>query len=96
MSIKSFRDKRLKRLFEDDDGRGIDARWLDRLGKQLNAIDTASELDELGRSRYPGWRLHSGKGEWNGYWSIDVSRNWRLYFRFEDGDAFDLFLYDPH
>jgi len=94
MSIKSFRDKRLKRLFEDDDAKGIAAEWVDKLRKMLQAIDGAAEVEEV--AKYPGWRLHPMKGEWKGFWSLTVSGNWRLLFRFEKGDAFDLLLHDPH
>jgi proteic killer suppression protein len=44
----------------------------------------------------PGYRLHRLKGEWKGYWSVTISGNWRIVFRFEDGDAFDLDLVDYH
>src|SRR5262249_11716395 len=37
---------------------------------------------------YPGWRLHPLTGALKGFWSISVTGNWRLIFRFEDGDAF--------
>jgi len=93
MAIKSYRDKRLKRLHEEDDAKGL--KWPDKLKNRLQAIDNAAEVEELGL--YPGWRLHQYKsGEWKGFWSVNVSGNWSLMFRFEDGDAFALFLYDPH
>jgi proteic killer suppression protein len=44
----------------------------------------------------PGYRLHRLKGEWKGYWSVTISGNWRMVFRFEDGDAFDVDLVDYH
>jgi proteic killer suppression protein len=44
----------------------------------------------------PGYRLHRLKGEWKGYWSVTISGNWRIVFRFEDGDAFDRDLVDYH
>jgi len=94
MSIKTYRDKRLKRLVDDDDAKGINPQWVDKLRKMLQAIDAAIEVEEV--ALYPGWKLHPMKGEWKGFWSLTVSGNWRLFFRFEDGDAFDLLLYDPH
>jgi|SRR6516225_6953758 proteic killer suppression protein len=94
MSIQTFRDRRLKRLFEDDDAKGLNPEWAGKLKNMLQAIDSASEVEEVGK--YPGWRLHPMKGEWKGFWSLTVSGNWRLFFRFENGDAFDLLLHDPH
>lgn len=44
----------------------------------------------------PGYRLHSLRGALKGYWSISISGNWRLTFRFEDGDAYDVDLVDYH
>ena len=44
----------------------------------------------------PGWRLHPLKGDFEGCWSLAVSGNWRLVFRFEQGDALDLDLIDYH
>ena len=44
----------------------------------------------------PGWKLHSLKGELAGHWSIRVNGNWRLTFRFEDGDAFVVDYWDYH
>ncbi len=44
----------------------------------------------------PGYRLHPLKGELSGLWSVTVSGNWRIVFRFEDGHATDLDLIDYH
>ena len=44
----------------------------------------------------PGWGLHQLKGDRKGTWSVTVSGNWRLTFRFADGDACDLSLEDYH
>ncbi len=40
--------------------------------------------------------LHPLKGELKGLWSVTISGNWRLTFRFEDGHAFDVDLTDYH
>jgi proteic killer suppression protein len=45
---------------------------------------------------FPGWRLHRLKGNLADYWSVTVSGNWRVIFRFDEGDAFDLDLVDYH
>ena len=46
--------------------------------------------------RIPGFRLHPLKGEMSGYWSVRVSSNWRIIFRFENGDALGVDLADYH
>ena len=56
----------------------------------LDDAATPSDLD------LPGYRLHPLKGTLKGYWSISISGNWRLIFRFEEGDAYDVDLVDYH
>lgn len=60
----------------------------------LAAIDTAEQPAEV--ALFPGWRLHLLKGALKGFWSVTITGNWRLLFRFEDGDAFDVDLVDYH
>ena len=50
----------------------------------------------LRRSDAPGFRLHPLKGDRAGQWSVRVSGNWRVVFRFEDGEAVDVDLIDYH
>jgi proteic killer suppression protein len=97
MPIQTFdrrKGKGLRRLHEDDDASGIKAEWVDKLRDMLLAIDAAERVEETGL--FPGWRLHPMKGDLKGYWSLTITGNWRLLFRFEDGDAFDLHIDDPH
>ena len=44
----------------------------------------------------PGYRLHRLRGDLRGFWSITVSGNWRVVFRFDSGNAFDIDLIDYH
>ena len=56
----------------------------DRIALALADLDDASKPSDLD---LPGYRLHPLKGGRKGYWSISISGNWRVIFRFEDGDA---------
>ncbi|HEY1245931.1 MAG TPA: type II toxin-antitoxin system RelE/ParE family toxin [Hyphomicrobiaceae bacterium] len=94
MPIRRIRHKGLRRLFEKGEARGVPAASVDRLRDMLLAIDTAEAIGDL--DVLPGWRLHPLKGELAGRWSLTVTGNWRLTFRFEDGDALDLDLVDYH
>ena len=94
MAIQSFRHKGLRWLFDDDDARGVRADQVKRLQRLLAQLDTAQTIDDL--RRFPGGRLHELKGKLKGQWSLTVSGNWRLTFRFEEGDAFDIDLVDYH
>ena len=92
--IKSFKSKKLKRFFEADDAAGLPSGQSQKIADILAAIDTAERPAEV--ALFPGWRLHPLKGGLKGFWSVTITGNWRLLFRFEDGDAFDVDLVDYH
>ena len=67
--------------------------WRIVVALALADIDDARKPSDLD---LPGYRLHRLKGGLKGYWSIAISGNWRVIFRFEDGDAYDVDLIDYH
>ena len=83
----------LNRLYERDDARGLNARYLEKVLRILARLDQASEPEHMD---LPGFRLHPLKGERAGFWSVTVQANWRIVFRFEDGDATDVDIVDYH
>jgi proteic killer suppression protein len=91
--IKSFRHRGLKRLFERGDRGAIRADLLDTVENILFVLDQASTVQALSIPRY---RLHPLKGQLKGHWSVTVKENWRIIFRFERGDAYDIKLIDYH
>lgn len=91
--IRSFRHKGLKRLFERGDRRGVAAHLAGRIMGRLDAIDAASMPIDLG---IPGFDLHELKGDRKGTWSEPISGNWRITFRFEQGDTLEVDLDDYH
>jgi proteic killer suppression protein len=94
MPIRTFRHKGLKRLYEAGERRDILAALAEKIADVLLAIDEAARPGDVGL--FPGWRLHPLKGDLKGFWSVSVSGNWRVVFRFEKGDAFDVDLTDYH
>ena len=92
--IRSFKSRKLKRFFEANDAAGLPSMQSEKVADILAALDTAERPAEL--ALFPGWRLHPLKGELKGFRSVTITGNWRLVFRFEDGDAFDLDLVDYH
>ena len=92
--ISTFRHRGLRRLFEDGDRRGVPPDLAVRLRRVLAILDAADDLETL--DLMPGTRLHALKGRYQGYWSISISGNWRLVFRFEQGEMVDLDLVDYH
>lgn len=91
--IKSFRHKGLKRLFETVDRRGVTANLTDKARRQLDVLNRARSASDMS---LPGYRLHQLKGNRSGTWSVTTSGNWRITFRFEGEDAFDVDLEDYH
>ena len=96
MKLVRFRHKGLKRLHDEDDGKGVSAAMADKLRKLFFAIETAENLEQL--NRFPGWRLHPLKGDLKGFWGLTVTGNWRLIFRYngETNSGSDIDLIDYH
>jgi len=91
--IQSFTHKGLKRFYDTGSTAGIQASHRKKLRLQLAALDTAQTIDDMD---IPGYRLHRLKGKRAEFWAIDVSGNWRLTFRFEAGQVYDLNCEDYH
>jgi proteic killer suppression protein len=85
--IQSFRHKGLKRLYEDDDPRGVQADHLPKLRNILARLDTATSPEDM---NLPGFNLHPLKGNLRGFMAVTVRANWRVMFRFADSNAFDV------
>ena len=91
--IRSFRHRGLRRLYERDDPSRLAADQLGRITLALADLDAAGKPSDLD---LPGYRLHSLRGDRRGLWSISITGNWRITFRFEDGDVYDFDLVDYH
>jgi toxin HigB-1 len=91
--IKSFQHKGLKRLFVDDDGSKLPPDMLPRIRLILSALHAAQEVEGMD---LPTFRLHQLKGHLKGFFSVTVRSNWRITFRFEDGNASDVDFIDYH
>ena len=91
--IESFRHKGLRAFFEDDDRRKIPAAQCDKIARILARLNEAVQAHDMG---LPGYGLHPLKGDRAGFWSISVSGNWRIIFRFNHGTAYDVDLIDYH
>ena len=91
--IRSIRHKGLKRLYEEDDTRGLTRDHTEKLRDILARLDAATVARDMD---LPGFRLHPLKGELKGFWAVTVRANWRVIFRFEEGEASDVDYTDYH
>ena len=93
LMIRSFKHRGLKRLYERDDRSGIRPDLVETVERILTVLDAATTPQALDLPRY---RLHPLKGDLKGFWSVTVRANWRIIFRFEGEDAFEVELIDYH
>jgi toxin HigB-1 len=91
--IRSIRGSATRRFIEQGKSSfsGLDA---DLARRRFATLNGASSLAELGGLQ--SVRLHKLKGALRNFWSIDINGRWHLLFRFKDGDAFDVHIFDPH
>ncbi|MGD0482587.1 MAG: type II toxin-antitoxin system RelE/ParE family toxin [Terracidiphilus sp.] len=96
MQLVRFRHKGLGQFYENGNTGSLPSAMADKLEKLLFAIETAETLEQLGR--FPGWKLHPLKGDLKGFWSLTVTGNWRLIFRYDEvaNAASDIDLIDYH
>ncbi len=83
----------LRRFHERGDASRLNPAWVPRIRRVLTLLDQAAEPRHLA---VPGFGLHPLKGRLRGHWSVSVSGNWRIVFRFEAGEAVDVRLIDYH
>jgi len=82
--IVSFRHKGLERLYISGTQAGVQAAHVSKLRRILSVLDVAVGPDDVA---IPSFRAHRLKGDQAGHWSIWVSGNWRVTFRFIEGDV---------
>ena len=67
--------------------------YVARIRKILALLETAETLEDMD---LPGLGLHPLKGNRKGTWAVKVSANWRITFKIQSGDAFDVNYEDYH
>jgi len=92
--IKTFADRRTQQLYATGKGKRFPANIAKRSARKLEYLDLAARLDDL--KVPPGNRLHALKGNRKGQYSISVNDQWRICFRFADGDVYDVEICDYH
>ncbi|HZF09806.1 MAG TPA: type II toxin-antitoxin system RelE/ParE family toxin [Thermoanaerobaculia bacterium] len=92
--IKTFADRHTQELYATGRSRRLPADVVKRARRKLEYVDLAARLDDL--KVPPGNRLHALGRERAGQHAISVNDQWRICFRFADGDAYDVEITDYH
>jgi proteic killer suppression protein len=92
--IKTFADRRTQELFVTGSAKRVPPDVARRVVRKLEYVDLATRLGDL--KAPPGNRLHALEKDRRGQHSISVNDQWRICFRFVDGDAYDVEFTDYH
>lgn len=91
--IRNFRHKGLEKFFLEGTKSGIQDAHAGRLRIVLGRLNASTGPSDM---KLPGLFLHELSGKKKGVWSVRVSGNWRVTFRFEGRDAIDVDYEDYH
>jgi proteic killer suppression protein len=92
--IVSFRSKALEELFTKGKSKKLPQERIKKIKMILDAMNAAVNVKDLD---FPAFRLHQLKAPpYRGFWSIDVTGNYRIVFRFEEGDISEVEYLDTH
>lgn len=92
--IGSISHKGLKKLWEKDDPSKLPPEQVDKIKRIMDALDSIKTVDLL--RAIPGYKLHSLSGNLEGFWSVTVTGNYRIIFRFKNENAYDVNYTDYH
>lgn len=92
--IKSFANRRTQALYVTGKAKRFPPDIAKRAARKLEYVDLATKLDDLRVP--PGNQLHALIGDRKGQYSISINDQWRICFRFVDGDAYDVEVCDYH
>jgi len=93
--IKTIRHKGLRLLWEGGNDSKLPPDLVNRVEMMLEVIDSAAQVPQ-DFAAFKNWGLHKLSGEFKDFWSLKVNKNYRIIFRFDGRDAFDLDYIDYH
>jgi len=96
VKIRNFAHKGLRRLYAEDNAKGVPPDTVDKLRKMLAFLDDMQDAEEL--RALAAWKVHTLTGDRKGTWSLSVTRNRRLTFRIDSAEReiYDVNLEDYH
>jgi proteic killer suppression protein len=92
--IKSFADRETEKLWNGRKSKAVAAQLRERALAKLLSIGIATNVREL--EVPPGNRLEKLRGDREGQWSMRINQQYRVCFRFEGGDAYEVEVVDYH
>lgn len=92
--IKSFADKRTQELYAKGRSNKFPADVASRPARKLEYVNLADQLEDL--KVPPSNRLHPLSGDRQGQHAISINDQWRICFRFDNGDAYEVEVCDYH
>lgn len=93
-SVKDIKNKNLRLLYTEGETKGLPSVQLDKLENILAVMDTSSTLNQF--RNIPGFRLHKLKGDLSDFWSVSVTGNYRIIFKFDEGYFSEIDYVDYH
>lgn len=95
--IKSFKSKALKLFWDDGDASKLPAAYIRKITMVLQKLDVAQAVpDDFKSESENKYKIHPLKGSLKDRWSLTISANYRIIFRFVNGDVYDLDYIDYH
>ena len=91
--IVTFKHKGLELFFTQNNKKLLNSKDIGKITRLLDRLDAAEHIDDMD---LPGFELHPLVGNKKGNWSVKVSANWRITFRFEGSHAYEVNLEDYH
>ena len=91
--IRNFKHKGLELFFLNGSTAKINRNHVNKLRLVLAKLNTSVSAGDM---NFPGSNLHPLKGRKRGYWAVSISGNWRILFRFDNENAYDVDYLDYH
>lgn len=91
--VQYIKHKGLRQYFESGSLTGIQRKHAQKLRLILAVLDTAKNIQDMD---IPGYSLHTLRGKRKGEWAVSVSGNWRVTFKFENGNTTNINYEDYH
>lgn len=91
--IINFRHKGLQQYYEESNSSKLPAQYLGKINRVLDQLDAVSSISDI---QQMGSGIHKLTGDLTEFWSISITPNFRIVFRFEGGDIYDVDYVDYH